>query len=490
MKNKFWLVVLSAVLISLAFHPLRLYSLAWFGLVPLLFALEQAAPRTAFFHGLVFGGLNAFFSLFWIVFLQIPTAIKFLMIFGMLVLFLYLGLFWGAACLIANRTSIWFLPAAVTGLEFIKGLGELGFPWLTLGYTQARFPLVIQQASVFGVWGISFWLVLVNIVIYRLIRTRRLVYFAALALVVGLPLVYGALRLRTTGDRPVTIGITQPNIDPNMKVTRGMRTATFETLLELSRACDRKARDSLKQPCDLIVWPESAVPVLIRSSREYQDMVLGLADSIATPMIIGTPIIDRKERKIYNGAVLAEPGRRMEQEYRKLHLVPFGEHIPFDRWVPLFRKIDLGEGDYSPGSTYTVFTTPAGTFACLICFESIFPELSRGFANRGAEVLLNITNDGWFGRISGPQQHNDMAILRTVENGLPLARSANTGISMAVDPRGRVLLETSLFKEAYFVCRLPRDGRATPYRRMGDILPILCLLVLPVALFIGRRRSA
>lgn len=489
MKNKIWLVFLSAVAIALAFHPLHLSFLAWFGLVPLLFTLESAAPRRAFLYGLVFGALVALFSLFWLVFLQIPTAVKILMVFGLVLLFLYLGLFWAVACLIANRTTIWLLPAAVAGLEYVRGLGELGFPWLTFGYTQARYPLIIQQASIYGVLGVSFWLVLINLLVYRLLCHHRAVYALALTLAIALPMLYGALRLRQTYDRYVVVGVIQPNIDPNMKLTRGLRAATFDCLLGLTRTCHQQSRDSLDQPCDLIVWPESAVPVLIRSSREYRDLVLALADSIQTPILIGSPVIDRVERKIYNAAILAEPGLLMEQEYRKIHLVPFGEHIPFDRWVPLFRKIDLGEGDYSAGSNFTIFKTRAGRYACLICFESIFPELSREFCRRGAAVLLNITNDGWFGPISGPQQHNDMAILRAVENGRPLARSANTGISMVVDSRGRILRELPLFKPGYIVCRLPLDGQVTFYQRTGDFLPILCLIVLTAALLLTRRPS-
>lgn len=467
---------------ALAFHPLRLHLLAWIGLVPLFFAIDREKPSATFRYGLVFGFLFSLFSLFWIIFLQIPGNIKALMIFGMLLMFLYLGLWWAVGLLIANRVGLWFLPLIIAGLEWVKGLGETGFPWLSLGYSQARYPLVIQQASVYGVFGVSFWLVLLNIAFFKFLQTRGTRYMVALALIVAIPLGYGLIRMPAVSTAGFTVGIVQPNLDPNLKYSRGERGEAFQKLLDGSRQCDRIARDSFGASCDLILWPESATPVLIKSPNEYQRSLFNLVDELNTPILAGSAIIDHKRHEIYNGAVLVEPGHKIDQEYRKIHLVPFGEHIPFDRYIPLFRKIDLGEGDYSPGSEYTVFRSRGVPFACLICFESIFPELARGFVRRGARLLLNITNDGWFGRISGPQQHNDMAILRAVENSVPLARSSNTGVSMVVDSYGRVLTATPLFTEATVVRRLPLGTGRTVYGLIGDILPILGLLLSPILL--------
>jgi apolipoprotein N-acyltransferase len=164
----------------------------------------------------------------------------------------------------------------------------------------------------------------------------------------------------------------------------------------------------------------------------------------------------------------------------RIRLVPFGEHIPFDRQIPILRKVDFGEGDYTPGSIVTVFQIHEFKFSCLICFESIFTGLPRTAVNKGAEVLLNITNDGWFGKISGAQQHNNMAILRSVENGVVLLRSANTGISMIVDQYGRVKAEKPLFVEETIVAAVPIDPIRTPYRKIGDVLPIICLLLATI----------
>lgn len=482
MRTIYPLVILSSLLLSLAFHPIGIYFLAWFSLVPLLFIIENAKPSLAFKTGIIFGFLFSLFSLFWLVFLQIESNIKTLMVFGLVVLFLYIGLYFGVSFLIANKIGVWFLPFIISGLEFVRGSGELGFPWLSLGYSQARYPVIIQQASIYGIYGLSFWLVLLNVTLYKMIKDKRVKNLILTILIIFLPIIFGILRTKPNAQKYATIGIIQPNIDPNLKFSRAIREETFNRLILLSLRCIENSLDQYAMPCDLIIWPETAIPIFLKASGEYQERVFEFSNKTSAPIFSGTPLYNYKTHEIYNGAVLIEPGNRIVQEYKKLHLVPFGEHIPFDRHVPLFRKIDLGEGDYTSGTEYTIFSTNTFTFSCLICFESIFSELSRAFVYRGAELLVNITNDGWFGKISGSQQHNDMAILRTVENGVPMARCANNGISMIVDAYGRILKETPLFVEDFIMYRVPMNNIKTIYRVLGDILPILSLILIPVLL--------
>jgi apolipoprotein N-acyltransferase len=420
------------------------------------------------------------FTLFWIVFLQIEANIKLLIIFGLILLFLYVGIYYGVATLAARKIGVWSLPFAIVGLEYIRGIGELGFPWLSLGYTQARYPLFIQQAAIYGVYGISFWLVLLNVAVYRSLKNKKLKDLMLTIAIFALPVIYGFTRPQIPVNRIAHVGIVQPNIDPNLKFSRELRYKTFELLMGLSIHCTNVAWQEHEDSLDLIVWPETATPVFLKSPGRYQDLIMHLADRLQTPIFTGTAIYDPIDREIFNGAVLIEPGHGIRQEYRKIHLVPFGEHIPFDRQIPLLRTVDFGEGDYSPGSEHTVFHTETFRFSCLICFESIFTTLSRESVNRGAEILINITNDGWFGKISGAQQHNNMAILRSVENGVLLLRSANTGISMIVDQHGRVLTEKPLFVEDIIVREVPIDPVSTPYRTFGDVIPFVCLAVITI----------
>jgi apolipoprotein N-acyltransferase len=480
MMKKFLLIFLSAVLLSLSFHPLHLYFLAWFGLIPLLFAVSETKPTHTFLIGTSFGFLLAFFSLFWIAFLQIEIRVKVLMFFGLVVMFLYLGLYYGTGLLIARITGFWFLPFIIAGLEYLKGLGELGFPWLSLGYSQADYPVIIQQASIYGVYGISFWLVLINVALFYFIKKKSMKNLILTILFFFLPIIYGLIRLHLIPEykKEIAIGIVQPNIDPNLKFTPRMRDETFNRLIRLSIGCVEKTSDKLS----LIVWPETATPINIKAKNIYQSTVVELVNRLDVPIFTGTPIYESEKNEIYNGAVLIRPGYGITQEYKKIHLVPFGEHIPFDKYIPILRKIDFGEGDYSAGNEYTVFTTDGIEFSCLICFESIFPEISREFVRRGAKLLVNITNDGWFGKISGPQQHNDMAILRTVECGVPLVRSANTGISMVVDQYGRVLRKTGLFEEDIITYSIPYYSIRTFYLIIGNLFWMLSLLFIPIIL--------
>jgi len=487
------LITFAALLVSLSFHPLGMHFLAWIGLVPLLYAIENMKPGESFRAGILFGFLLALLVLFWIVFLQIEANIKLLIIFGLVVLFAYIGLYFGVALLIAKRIGLWFLPLIVTGFEFIRGIGELGFPWLTLGYSQARYPVVIQQASLYGVYGITFWLVLENVAVYYALKRKTIANIILAGLVFILPIAYGVVRVGSGHGRPVTVGIVQPNIDPNLKFSRELRYKTFERLMNLSVRCASSAIEEYGLSADLIIWPETATPVFLKSPGKYQDLVKRLVDNLGIPIFTGTAIYEPENHEIYNGAVLIEPNKDIEQEYRKIYLVPFGEHIPLDRRITFLQKVDFGEGDYAPGTSYTVFETSKLRFSCLICFESIFPDLSRRFVNRGAEVLINITNDGWFGKISGPQQHNDMAILRSVENGVVLFRSANTGISMIVDQFGRVVVEKPLFIEEIIVRVIPIGTINTIYRIVGDILPMTCLAltaILVMLSYITPKRSS
>ncbi|UCC12163.1 MAG: apolipoprotein N-acyltransferase [candidate division WOR-3 bacterium] len=475
------LATVSAVLCSLSFHPIGCYFLAWIGLVPLLFAIENMKPADGFRTGIVFGFVFSLCSLFWLVFLQIDINIKILMLFGLILMFLYFGVWYGTAVLFTRMTSVWLLPFAFAGLDFLRSLGELGFPWLCFGYSQARYPAIMQQASIYGVFGVTFWLVLVNVLVYKTLKAKSLKYAALLIVVFGLPLLYGGLRIRPATGTPVLVGVVQPNIDPNLKFTKAMRDETFVRLLNISEQCHNIGVTTFGNPPDIVFWPETATPVFLHMPGKHQDQVRQLADRLHMAVFTGTPLYDPRTRDIYNGAVLVEPQIGITQHYRKIHLVPFGEHIPFDQHVPLFKKIDVGGGDYAPGSKYTVFQYKEASFGCLICFESIFTDISRTMVRQGARFLVNITNDGWFGTISGPQQHNDMAIVRAVENGVPLVRSANTGISMIVDRYGRIQHERGLFQEDHIVDHINITAERTLYTTFGDILPVICLFIIGVS---------
>ncbi|OGC38775.1 apolipoprotein N-acyltransferase [candidate division WOR-3 bacterium RBG_13_43_14] len=488
-KKNLIFIILAAIMSALAFHPIGLHFLAWFSVVPFMFAIENLKPSAAFKSGIIFGFFFALFSVFWIVFVETPSGIKILMVFGLLLMFLYFGIYYGIATLFARHTGWYSLPFILSGMEFIRGIGEIGFPWLSFGYSQARYPLIIQQASIYGIYGLSAWLFLVNVLLYKVLKCRKIKELIILMIIILLPISYGIFKLRDSSSSPyLGIGVIQPNIDPNLKFTRGMREETFRRLIEFSSQCAKQYYRDNNRRLDLIVWPETAIPVNLKTPGRYQDRVIELVEQIQVPVLSGSPLIEKQERAIYNGAILIIPGPGLVQEYRKLHLVPFGEHIPYEQRFPFLRNIDVSGGHYSPGTEYTIFQLDRYSFSCLICFESIFPEISRAYVRKGADFLVNITNDGWFGKISGSQQHNDMAILRTVENNVSLARSANTGISMLVDNKGRILTESGVFEEAYLSKDIPIANGSTMYNRVGDIIPLLSVLLIPIICLFKRMR--
>jgi apolipoprotein N-acyltransferase len=279
------------------------------------------------------------------------------------------------------------------------------------------------------------------------------------------------------------VAIVQPNVSPYDKGDRESRNKIQSDLVKLTE-------QAIIHKPKLLIYPETATLTDITYDREFQNVLQKIIDSSGVYLLTGTPVYDREVRgRYYNGAVLFEPNINLTQGYKKLHPVPFSEKIPYADKIPLFRKIETSDmGDMTPGKIFRIFNFPYGRFSVLICFESIFPDLTQEFTKRGADLLINITNDGWFGKTPGPYQHAELAILRTVENGIPLVRCANNGISFIVDPYGRILDKTSLLTQTVLIDNLPKPLKPTFFRRYGNIFALisLCLILLGVGLRIIR----
>jgi apolipoprotein N-acyltransferase len=246
---------------------------------------------------------------------------------------------------------------------------------------------------------------------------------------------------------------------------------------------------------DMVVWPETAVPFHIKYQPAAFDEIGRLAAWKDVYLLFGVPDFERRGEDIsfFNSALLLGPEGTLHGEYRKIHLVPFGEMIPFEDRLSWLKRIDLGEGDFSPGKAYTVFEIDGSRFGVAICFESIYPELVRELVRRGANFVVNITNDEWFGASLGPYQHAQMAVMRAVEFRVGLARCANTGISMFVDPYGRILSRTELFKRRILTDGVAVGGRGTVYARIGrpiEVGMLLAVLGLTLLSFFMRTRRA
>ena len=501
-------LIISAFALSFAFAPFPLRWLSYLAIVPLLFVIKKYSYKKVFWWGLLFGSFFALFHLWWLYFLIVPVEpiTKMLLYLGVTILFIYLGLYTALFSIVTKYLGIIFAPLVWVVFEFIRTKSEIGFLWGFLGYTQTPYIPFIQLASIFGVYGISAWVLFINVMIYWILtKKRKLTYLILLMLVFVIPLVYGLIRVKSL-EPCLKAAIVQPNVGPKEKGDYESRTRLTGELLSLIN------RASQEKP-DLIILPETATLTDITRNMQLRDTIQGIIDSSNVYLFTGTSLFTPGSPIYYNGAVLFKPGQSGFTEiYRKIHLVPFSERIPYADKIPLFRKIETGDmGDCTPGKEFTVFsihpcesdtgrtwqsqseetaslslskTKRTLNFAGLICFESILPDLTRGFTKRGADMLINITNDGWFSKTPGPHQHCELAIMRSVENGVPLIRCANNGISLIADAYGRTKNRTKLFTKTIVFSSVSSPLSSTFYRKYGDVFICISLGIIFVGFII------
>lgn len=434
------------------------------------------SPQKTFIYGFIYGFLFSIGHLWWLYFLRpsITSSTKILLFIGIIVLFFYLALYFALFSYLTKITSLYFAPLILPILEFIRTKSEIGFPWGLIGSTQTNNLIFLNTASFWGIYGISALVVFINLVIYKIIFiNNKKPFFWLISLVVGLSIFYYFSRLKTLPDY-FKIALLQPNVLPEEKGTREEQIKLLTQLVSMTKK-------AAKEKPYLIVYPETASLIDITIDSPYKEFLKTIADTYNCYLFIGTPRYenDGKEFKYYNGAVLFAPQKGIVGEYRKMRLVPFSERIPYYEKIKIFRLIETEDmGNYSKGEDYTIFQTNKISFCCAICFESIFPDLIREFVKRGARMIVNITNDGWFGRTFGPYQHYELAIARAVENGVPLVRCANNGISLFCDPFGRIYQKSNLFKEEIIFGYVKMPLKNTIYRQFGDWFIYFSILVI------------
>ncbi len=484
--------VVSGLLLVLAFPPWRLWPLIFLAWIPLWVHLDRRlasgpAPswRGTFLQGWGMGCVGFIGMLHWILGLSNEElAIPGLMIPALGLLGLYLGVFFGLAALAPRWLARWvgvpFLvlaPAVGLLCEWLRAQGPLGFPWGAAGYALARVPPMIQGAALVGFWGLVFFVLIINALLAGAVRGRRAGLPAALVLItlvgVGGAWVLAAhpVGTKAAGSTAMTVLIAQPDIRREMKWKPEHREEVIRRVLAHGAAAAEQGRR--EGGFDLFIWPETVLPVLLLQEPQVLARVQGFVEALDRPLLLGTqegfwhgPARTR-DWLIYNSALVFYPDGGRSPTYRKMKLVPFSEQMPLQKLAPWLKEIDFGQSDFSAGEDPILFPVAGEQIGCLICFESVFPEVARQLVREGAGVLVNITNDFWFGRTAGPAQHAEMAILRAVENRVPVVRCANTGISMIIDPWGRVRQETAVFTPDALrgeICA----GAGSPAVRVGD----------------------
>jgi apolipoprotein N-acyltransferase len=502
--------VISGLLLAAAFPPVGLFPLVFVALVPLFFAVEHSDPRRGrrgaagartrrlFAVGWTSGFVFFLALLYWIPFLPPNNlTIPWLMGPSLVIMAAYLALFPGLFALAlgwsraGGRVSFLIAaPALWAGLEYLRSVGTIGFPWGSAGYALAPMASTLQFASVTGIWGVSAWIVLINALFYLVLQRtqgkRRALDLSLVILAFAIPSIQARnVLMRPLPPERARVALIQANVDSETKWDPEFREAIVEKLFRLTREA---ARDS---SLDLIVWSEAAPPFLLARDPVYLPRVRALVDSLGVPLLAGT--VDSRRGadghlKHYNSVVLLRPGDPALDIYDKARLVPFSERMPFQGALPFLSAFDWGQSDFSPGESRAPFEMGGHRIGPLICFEAIFPPQARGFVDGGADFLVNITNDQWFGNTAAPSQHAAMAVFRAVENRRAIGRCANTGITMIIDPFGRVTARTPTFVETTLVGDLALPVEETFYSRHGDVAAAvflavsLVLMVLPLAL--------
>jgi apolipoprotein N-acyltransferase len=487
-KRDLLLSLLSGVLLILSFPYFDLEFLAWFALVPLLYSIEGKGWVDHFKLGFLTGIISFLGILYWIVvavhtYGNVPLIMSGLIL---LLLVVYLSLFIGAFTLLTRLIQIhlglktlFFTPALWAALEYLRSFLLTGFPWAHLGYSQYLNLPFIQMAEFTGTYGLSFVIVLVNATLFQVVhqwakKTFPLKEVTLTAIVLLGFFIYGSMKMgaidRQNIQNPsLKIGLVQGNIDQSIKWDESFQKETLKIYDRLS------LRVSEEKP-DLIIWPETATPFFFQDAKEYQPLVLDIPKKTNTFLLFGTPSYKIQKGKInhYNSAYLLSPLGELIGKYDKIHLVPFGEYVPMQDLLFFIGSLGEGIGDFKSGKEVYNFSIPQGHFGVLICFEIIFPDLCRRFVKKGANFLVTITNDAWFGKTSAPYQHFSMAAFRAVENRVFIARAANTGITGFIDPRGKILKQGGIFTEEAMngVIRLSKEK--TFYTLYGDVFAWCC----------------
>ncbi|MBN1307246.1 MAG: apolipoprotein N-acyltransferase [Chitinispirillaceae bacterium] len=496
-KNRWWLPLIAGFPFVICLPPFN-HELHWsftffpflnfFVVIPLLFFAVQQPRGRALLHTYLFAYSTALVQNFWLVFVTIE-GLWALIILGMVVMAAIVAVFFFIAGMAFRwcyrslpRLYLLFFPACWVVIDYLRTLGEISFPWGFLGYNLTPILPVSQLASITGVWGLNFLVVAGNLLVWEIgIAWYRgddcrgnAVKGAAFIVVVGLIALWGWMRIALPSKRPaVKIALLQTAIDQLNWNRRLLDTSFMVT--------DSMVYSAAKAKPDLIVGPESALLCFLSRKNSWRKRVCCWADSTGVPILLGAlhwdpaPENSAYDYLVFNTAFLIRPYEHEIVPYRKIILVPFSENIPLEGVFPILSRVNLGEADFKKGHEMTVYAIGDSIRAApVICYEMIYPAYVRQRLRYGVNLLVHITNDGWFGRTTGPHQHAMMARMRSIENGVATARCAITGVSMLVDPKGRVLGATKLGERRVLEGTLPLQKAETFYARYGDWFVVLC----------------
>ena len=492
-----FLLFCSAILFALSFPSFisdkGFPVFGYIALTPMFMAIRHIRLRTAPLWGFLYGLVSYALFNYWLGIFYPPAIVIIPALYAVYYFFLF------PALKLADRAfPKWGFLAQCTiwiGYEYLRTKGFLGYPYGILGYTQYSVPLVGRLAAITGVWGVSALLVVPSALLASIlldgIKKHTKITAIAYSGVFVLVLVYGfATGYDYSGCTVKKAALIQQNIDP----WQGGDATYREALRRLTKMSTQAIQDKAGPP-DIVVWSETSfVPSIdwhtrYRTDPNYYKMVKELRtymDQQTVPFVLGNNegvlgFDEEKKQQVrqdHNSALLFEKGE-ITKVYRKIHLVPFTEHFPYKKQLPFIYNflVDWDTHFWIPGTEYTVFDAAGFKFSTPICFEDSFSDLSRAFVQNGAQVIMNLSNDGWAYSVPAEMQHMAMATFRAYENRRTVVRSTNSGITCVIDPSGRRVAEMEPFVEGYLLADVPvYDATVTLYTRWGDWLGILCAI--------------
>ncbi len=481
-KFKYFLFsIISGILIALSFQKFNFFYLVWIGLIPLIYCILNSNVYYTVIYSFIAGLICNIISAYWMFpfllnntnSLTDSSIVSLLSWLYLTVYFVFWSVLINLSKKYASNITLALLASSLWVLfEFIKTYILTGLPWNLLGYTQASFPGIIQISDITGIYGVSFLIVLINMLLYFRLKEKKKKYLIWVILIITSLLIYGFFRMAkfsTQYGEKITVGIVQPNIEQYKKWDRNHKDNIIKILYSNAQFFNEKH-------IDIILYPETVLPRMLEENEEIQQLVMDISANAQLNLIGG---MSRVNDKIYNTIFLVSKNGEITGKYKKNHPVIFGEYIPFKFILSkLLTSLNV-TGNISTDNSIQTFQFNDIIIGINICSENLFPYFSRRLVLQGANILTNHTNDAWFSDMATPYQHFVMNIFRAVENRKNVIVSANTGISAVIDSSGRVIRKTKVGENISFVSNAYKNDYITVYDKIGDIFVFIwCFYIL------------
>jgi apolipoprotein N-acyltransferase len=484
--------LLSALLLITAYPPFEQGYMAWIALIPLIAYSLKAKPAQALKAGMLFGILFHLYVDFYLTqvlytYLSVPLA-TLAMTLMILYISLYHGLFTLAVNLVNRFNKPLFTTLAVPTIwllsEYMRSVGFMGYNVGYLGYSQWQYHNMLNLAALYGYWGLPFIIILfqaiVVLAVSKVLQKNKLAIIIAIFIfLLASGIILPSMTIVESEDDLIRTALIQGN--SHAAQIMGNRAEIRALYLDLTK-------EAVRSGTDLVVWPETVIDLNLDQMRSHPDELTRTADGLDVAILYGARI--RKNDQLYNSITLYRPGFEELPVYNKVRLVPFVEYFPAEEILNRFLNLDLLLGSYSAGNEITLFEIKNKPLAGVICFESYFGDHTRLFAAKGAQHLYVLTNDAWFGRSIGLDQHAQAAAIRAAEMGIGVTQVANSGITISFDYRGREIFRSAKQEREIITTSLNLARRDTIYSRYGDYFPAFWAIFLLIGIILFARRKA